>query len=605
MPVEGATGDGRRGAPPGQVAALTAEPTDAQQDPGTGERRGRLRAVGSALVTTFAALRRSWRKSLHTRVVTTTAIAGAIVTLVLGSYMYHRIATGLVESKMTSAEAESQSRRADAQNIFASTPNTDLSSLRQLATDMVQKLSSPGDDTSRRVVFLQALDNTAQPIPRVSQPPATAEMVPDAIREALRNDPDHQQVQIVTVQYPGKEAVPAVLVGSRVTVPNAGAYDLFFIFPMEAEVTTLNIVKGSFAAGGVALVALLAALAYLVTRMVVTPVRSAAHVAERLTAGALNERMQASGEDDLARLATSFNAMADSLQRQIRQLEDLSTLQQRFTSDVSHELRTPLTTIRMAVDMIHANRADFAQPVARSAELLSAELDRFEALLTDLLEISRFDAGAAALTVAPGDLRAVVGRVVDAASVLADRNGTTVRVLPGRDAVVPMDERRIERILRNLVTNAIEHSDGKPIDIEIGANDSAVAVTVRDRGIGLKPGEAVRVFNRFWRADPARARTTGGTGLGLSISLEDARLHEGWLQAWGAPGEGSCFRLTLPRRAGQPIQRSPLPLAPDDSQVGRIMPAGNSLTLGTGVDADPTESNHSGRPASPAGGDRR
>ena len=256
----------------------------------------------------------------------------------------------------------------------------------------------------------------------------------------------------------------------------------------------------------------------------------------------------------------------------------------------------PETSGRTRLYQANAAAADWFR-----AQLSSPEADAGRRFLGE----RGFDAGAAALTVAPGDLRAVVGRVVDAASVLADRNGTTVRVLPGRDAVVPMDERRIERILRNLVTNAIEHSDGKPIDIEIGANDSAVAVTVRDRGIGLKPGEAVRVFNRFWRADPARARTTGGTGLGLSISLEDARLHEGWLQAWGAPGEGSCFRLTLPRRAGQPIQRSPLPLAPDDSQVGRIMPAGNSLTLGTGVDADPTESNHSGRPASPAGGDRR
>nr|WP_275578386.1 MtrAB system histidine kinase MtrB [Yimella sp. NH-Cas1] len=518
---------------------------------------------------------------MHTRVVTTTALAGAIVTLVLGSYMYHRIATDLVESRTSSAEAESQSRRADAQEIFASTPNTDLSSLRQLASDMVQQVSSPGDDLSRRVVFMQAADNIAQPIPKVSSAQASPEMIPEAIRTALKDDPDHQQVQIITVPQPDGDSVPAVLIGSRVSVPNAGPYDLFFIFPMDDEVTTLNIVKGSFAAGGVALLALLAALAYLVTRMVVTPVRSAAHVAERLTAGALNERMQVSGEDDLARLATSFNAMADSLQRQIRQLEDLSSLQQRFTSDVSHELRTPLTTIRMAVDMIHAHRADFSQPLSRSAELLSAELDRFEALLSDLLEISRFDAGAAALTLGPGDMRDLVDRVVDSVQILAERNGTEITVLGKRGVVVPMDHRRIERILRNLVTNAIEHGERKPIEIDIGSNSGAVAVTVRDHGVGLEPGDAVRVFNRFWRADPARARTTGGTGLGLSISLEDARLHEGWLQAWGSPGEGSCFRLTLPRRPGQPIGRSPLPLAPDDSQVGRVMPAGNSLTLGT------------------------
>ena len=125
-----------------------------------------------------------------------------------------------------------------------------------------------------------------------------------------------------------------------------------------------------------------------------------------------------------------------------------------------------------------------------------------------------------------------------------------------------MDSRRIERILRNLVSNAIEHGEGRPIEITLGSNDSAVAVTVRDHGVGLRPGEAALVFTRFWRADPARARTTGGTGLGLAISLEDARLHAGRLEAWGALGEGSCFRLILPRQADATITGSPLPLSP-------------------------------------------
>jgi two-component system sensor histidine kinase MtrB len=125
----------------------------------------------------------------------------------------------------------------------------------------------------------------------------------------------------------------------------------------------------------------------------------------------------------------------------------------------------------------------------------------------------------------------------------------------------------VERILRNLVVNALEHGDGRPVEIALSGDDAAVAVTVRDHGVGLRPGEAALVFNRFWRADPARARTTGGTGLGLAISLEDARLHDGWLQAWGEPGEGSCFRLTLPRRIGSPIVESPLPLRPEDLTV--------------------------------------
>jgi two-component system sensor histidine kinase MtrB len=299
----------------------------------------------------------------------------------------------------------------------------------------------------------------------------------------------------------------------------------------------------------------------MVTRLAVEPVRRAAHVSERLTSGALDERMKVRGEDDLARLATSFNAMADSLQSQIRQLKDLSAVQQRFVSDVSHELRTPLTTIRMAVDLLHAARADFEPSVSRSAELLHDELDRFEALLADLLEISRFDAGAAALDLEDTDLRDSVARTVEAAQHLAARRGSELQIVaPQQPCMAQVDSRRIERILRNLVVNAIEHGEGRPVTVTVGVNGTAAAVMVRDRGVGLRPGEAGLVFNRFWRADPARARTTGGTGLGLSISLEDARLHQGWLQAWGEPGEGSCFRLTLPTKPGVPIGQSPLPM---------------------------------------------
>ncbi|WP_258028963.1 ATP-binding protein, partial [Streptomyces fradiae] len=135
--------------------------------------------------------------------------------------------------------------------------------------------------------------------------------------------------------------------------------------------------------------------------------------------------------------------------------------------------------------------------------------------------------------------------------------------------IAEADARRVERILRNLVVNAVEHGEGRDVVVRLASARGAVAVAVRDYGVGLKPGEATRVFNRFWRADPARARTTGGTGLGLSIALEDARLHGGWLQAWGEPGGGSQFRLTLPRTADEPLRGSPIPLEPEDSRRNR------------------------------------
>jgi two-component system sensor histidine kinase MtrB len=271
-------------------------------------------------------------------------------------------------------------------------------------------------------------------------------------------------------------------------------------------------------------------------------------------------------------LAAAFNDMADSLQRQIGKLEEMSRLQRRFTSDVSHELRTPLTTIRMAADLLHASRDRFEPQVSRSAELLQTELDRFESLLADLLEISRHDARVAVLEPDPVDLRSLIRSTVGATAGLAERAGSSVIVdVPDQPVVAEVDGRRVARILRNLLANAIEHGEGRPVEVRLRGDDNSVAVTVRDNGVGLRPGEAALVFDRFWRADPSRDRRTGGTGLGLSISLEDARLHGGWLHAWGRPGQGAQFRLTLPVMVGAELSTSPLPIEPADAvrQHGR------------------------------------
>jgi len=264
--------------------------------------------------------------------------------------------------------------------------------------------------------------------------------------------------------------------------------------------------------------------------------------------------------------------MASNLQRQIRQLEELSRVQRRFTSDVSHELRTPLTTVRMAGDVLYDARNRFDPATGRAAELLQTELDRFERLLVDLLEISRFDAGAALLETEDVNLVDVAHRVAEATEPLARKRGVDIVVrAPDRPCLAEADVRRVERILRNLITNAIDHAGPSPtsgaseVVVTVDADEQATALAVRDYGVGLAPGESAMVFNRFWRADPARDRSSGGTGLGLAISLEDTHLHGGWLQAWGRPGGGAQFRLTLPRRVGAPLHHSPLPLVPVDA----------------------------------------
>ncbi|MBR7743901.1 HAMP domain-containing histidine kinase [Phycicoccus sp. BSK3Z-2] len=531
-------------------------------------RAGRsLSGLGLAVRRAAGRSRRRWRQSLQLRVVTTTMLLGLVVVTVLGSVLHSQIARGLEEARITNAQYEALALTAEAQTQWQASTSSSVDELNQAARDIMTRiLSAAGPESTRYVVMSRSAGNDSDVVLASLQSGALGlSVVSPDLREAVAADPSTQQVQLTQVRLDGRE-LPAVVVGSVVQVPTAGPYDLYFIFPMEQEVETMGLIGQAFVVAGVILTLLVGAVAVVVTRQVVDPVRRAGEVAQRLSAGRLNERMPAKGEDDLALLATSFNNMADSLQSQIRQLEGLSAVQQRFVSDVSHELRTPLTTIRMAVDVIHAGREGFADTtMARSTELLAGELDRFEALLADLLEISRFDAGAAALDVEPVDLRGTVGKVVAAAAPLAERRGSTITVhAPAEAAEVDVDERRVERILRNLVVNAVEHGEGRPVDVHVGVSADAVAVVVEDHGVGLRPGDAANVFTRFWRADPARARTTGGTGLGLSISLEDARLHNGWLQAWGEPGLGSRFRLTLPRRSGGTLHSSPLPLSPRD-----------------------------------------
>ena len=407
----------------------------------------------------------------------------------------------------------------------------------------------------------------------------TESSIPPALREAVAVSGAEASTFTQVTYLDGQAPTPGFVVGAPLSVNRLGTAELYYVFPLTQEQQTLDLVRRTLIFAGIVLVLLLAWISWFVTRQVVDPVRYAATIAEEFSAGRLTQRMKVEGGDELARLAQSFNDMAESLQRQIGQLEDLSRVQRRFVSDVSHELRTPLTTVRMAADVLHESRTTFDPATARSAELLQTQLDRFEALLADLLEISRFDAGAATLDASPVDMCEVVARAIEAHRPLADRLDTEIRLhKPEHPVIAEFDARRVDRILRNLLVNAIEHGEGRPIDIRVGESPNAVAVAVRDHGTGLRPGESSLVFNRFWRADPARARTTGGTGLGLPISLEDAQLHDGWLQAWGEPGDGANFRLTLPRHVGDEISTSPLTLEPPDARRERRMP----IAMGAG-----------------------
>ncbi len=520
-----------------------------------------------------------WRRSIQARVVMSTVVLSAVVVGVVGWLLIRQVTDGLVADKVRASVAEATSETGAVQDRLRAASGTDFdatSQLRQLVAGIVAR----GDVRGFQVDLVGPIGNTGPGVATGTgvrnTPGLDTRSVPPRLSRKVEDRAGTFWTYGVIRYLPDtrRAAVPGVIAGSQIVLPaDGGTYTLYYLFPMTDQAQTLSLVRGALLTGGSLLLVLVAGLTWLVTRQVVTPVRLARRVAERLAAGRLEERMHVRGDDDIARLGTSFNQMATSLQKQIRQLEELSRVQRRFVSDVSHELRTPLTTVRMAGDVLHDARKRFDPATARSAELLQLELDRFETLLTDLLEISRFDAGAAVLDLDDVDLVDVAHRVVDTTRALAERRGVRVSVrAPGHPCLAEVDVRRVDRIVRNLVANAIDYADGHDVVVRVDGDSTSAALAVRDYGVGLKPGESAMVFNRFWRSDPARARTTGGTGLGLSISLEDAHLHGGWLQAWGRPGEGAQFRLTLPRRAGDPLTHSPIPLVPADAGASPVRP---------------------------------
>jgi two-component system sensor histidine kinase MtrB len=526
-----------------------------------------------------AQLRSRWHRSLQLRVVSTTLVLSALVIAVLGFFLVQSIAAGLTASAEKSARNEVANGAGFASgqnNLHVLEPQTQFDSLitAEALTSALQKTSG---STGSYLVFIQLTTGGPVGVQWVGQRAVniTATIPPDLIKAVGTEQRDHRSdndytatpwAEPTTLTYaPGLGSSGAAL---AVGVPLGPYYQLYYVFPFTQQQAALVLIQRILVGVGLALVVLLAAIASLVTRWVVLPVRHAAQAAQRLSAGHLEERMQVLGVDDLAALATSFNEMAASLQAKLAELEDLSSVQRQFVSDVSHELRTPLSTIKMAADLLFESRQELDAAGGRSAELLQSQLERFEELLVDLLEISRYDAGAATLDADLVDVCDLVRRSADDAQQLAERRGGRIEFrLPATGCFAEVDRRRVERILRNILVNAVEHGEGKDVVVTAAIDSAAVAVSVRDYGVGLRPGEQQRVFERFWRADPARARTTGGTGLGLAISLEDARLHGGWLQAWGERGKGSVFRLTLPRVVGQELAGSPLPLGPDEAEI--------------------------------------
>ena len=507
-----------------------------------------------------------FRRSLQARWVAATVIMSAIALVSVGGFLSYSISAGLFETRQQQILAEAERAVVEVQNTFTASTSTDTATLQGLMNTVVPNLESRTTNSSRTVALLRS---PGQANGQYLQSPVSlgldASIVPEKLRESVRSHSSKLAYQSVSLNV-GGVAHPGLIVGSHIEIPVAGAYELYLVYDLGSAQQTLDFVQSTLVFGGAIMILLIGAVSFYVTGRIVSPVRKAAEVSALLAAGDLEPRLVASGEDVIAALGKSFNTMADSMQGKISELSKLSQMQQEFVSDVSHELRTPLTTIKLSAELLQARRDELSPSAVRNLDKLTGQINRFEDLLADLLEISRFDAKSVVGDFEVEDLNGVVGMALAHIQPLADSKGSSLEIdIPNGAVEAEFDPRRIERVLRNLLSNAIEHGEGKPIRVVVGQSATAVAVTVTDYGVGMTQAQVARVFDRFWRADPARKRTTGGTGLGLAIALADTTLHNGWLQLVSSPNKGTTFRLTLPRKQKVLFTQSPLPLGRRDS----------------------------------------
>jgi signal transduction histidine kinase len=327
---------------------------------------------------------------------------------------------------------------------------------------------------------------------------------------------------------------PYLVVGGR--PPNSDA-ELYLLFSEDRLHRDLAQLRNALVAAWVAVVIIAALAGRALARRTLEPVARASEAARSMARGQLSTRLPADADDEFGTWAASFNEMAEALGAKIRALSEAQARERRFTSDVAHELRTPLAALVGEASLLREHLEGMPPEARRPAELLTQDVGRLRRLVDELMEISRFDAGRESVRSETVDLRALVEATVRS-------RGWDARVeVSGDDLVLASDRRRLERIVANLVGNAIEHG-GREVRARVGREGPAAIVEVLDRGPGIPPEHLSRLFDRFYKADPAR--TSAGSGLGLAIAMENARLLGGDIEVWSESGVGSRFTLRIP-----------------------------------------------------------
>lgn len=471
-----------------------------------------------------------WAGGLRVRLVVAFVLVALVSAVTATALAYRESRTAVLERKQDAVRTDFRNRVEQAAADF-DVPADEVS-LTRLATGVADGL---GDGA---VVVTQYRSLTAS-----SDASADRTRITPALREAVRT---RNRMSFQRVDWHG---TPYLVVGTPVPFDSGSpsGLDVFAITSLRAEREDTAGVLDAVRDGIVPVVLLAALLALLAAGTVLRPVRELGRATRQHAAGDLSSRVTVRGRDELADLARDFNKTADALEASVTELREQDARAKRFVADVSHELRTPLAAMTMVATVLDEDAEALPPDTAHAARTVSAETGRLTRLVDDLMEMSRFDSGAARLNLTDTDLAEAL------AATLSLRNWTDrVRtdLPPGARAVV--DRRRLDVIVANLVGNALRHG-ADPVTLTLTTDPVAEQVTIEvaDHGPGLPPEALAHVFDRFYKADTARTRSEG-SGLGTAIALENARLHGGTIDAANRPTGGAVFTLRLPwRRTGE------------------------------------------------------
>lgn len=449
------------------------------------------------------------RRRLRVRLMASFALVGLVIPASLSILTYYWARTYLLDQRQTSALHQAEANAALTGTLLEASPAN--------VPRLIASLQTPSSSEAALLYNGQWFGESAVAGPDAI-PSGLLRVVVDG-HQAARQRYHHGHTQEVAVG-----------------IPLRGGNAYFQIFSLADLTSTLNTLRDSLAAGSLLGFLISLALGAWAARRVLTPARDIGQAAASIAAGKLDARLDAEGDRELAELATGFNAMVDSLQARIER-------DSRFASDVSHELRSPLTTLHSAVQVMQNRRHELTARSARALDLLADEVDRFERLVGDLLEISRYDAGVARMELEPVDVMALLKGVLAEAG-----QSAPVDVDTDINTVILVDRRRLEQAVRNVVRNAVLHASGvSRVSISATAGDTEIAV--EDEGPGINRDDTERIFERFARGRAAGRRSSGqGVGLGLSLVLEHIQLQGGSVRVEPVCPHGSRFVLRLPTR---------------------------------------------------------